>query len=178
MLGRKKPLDGYEDPWPTAPPVYKACPFLDRSWMRNILIALAALVLLVSAGLAGGTILERNRQIREMELLRQRLQQARFSVDSCRVFPAQEEQSFRRFDARVDSLRREMEAFEDPSLGGVPQNEYEEYLEVFEAYNQAIPAWEARADSLKASEDICRTLVERHNVLSDSIRQSREDETR
>lgn len=141
-------------------------------------MVLAALVVLVSAGLAGGTILERNREIREMELLRQRLQQARFSVDSCRVSLAQEEQDFRRFDARVDSLRSEMEGFEDPALGGVPQDEYEEYLEVFDAYNEAIPAWEARADSLQTSEDICRALVERHNALSDSIRRSREKEAR
>lgn len=136
---------------------------------------LAALVVLISAGLAGGTILERNRQIREMELLRQRLQQARFSVDSCRVALAQEEQEFRRFDARVDSLRTEMEGYEDPSLGGVPQAEYEEYLGVFDAYNEAIPVWEARADSLQAGEDVCRALVERHNALSDSIRGSREE---
>ena len=136
---------------------------------------LAALVVLISAGLAGGTILERNRQIGEMELLRQRLQQARFSVDSCRVALAQKEQEFRRFDARVDSLRTEMEGYEDPSLGGVPQAEYEDYLEVFDAYNEAIPVWEARADSLQASEDVCRALVERHNALSDSIRGSRED---
>jgi len=142
--------------------------------MKNILMVLAALVVLVSAGLAGGTILERNRQIREMELLRQRLQQARFSVDSCRVALAQEERAFRRFDAMVDSLRRQVEGYEDPSLGGVPQDEYEAYLRSFEAYNDSIPAWEARADSLQASEDLCRALVERHNALSDSIRQSRD----
>jgi hypothetical protein len=145
--------------------------------MKNLLMVLAALVVLVSAGLAGGTILERNRQARQVELVRQRLQQARYSVDSCRVALAQEEQAFRRFDARVDSLREAMEQLEDPSLGGVPEDDYQEYLSVFDAYNAAIPMWEARVDSLRASEDLCRALVERHNTLSDSILRSREEET-
>lgn len=136
---------------------------------------LVALVVLISAGLAGGTILERNRQVREMELLRQRLQQTRFSVDSCRVALAREEQAFLRFDRVVDSLRNRLEDYEDPSLGGVPQDEYEAYLQVFESYNDSIPVWEARADSLQASEAVCRALVERHNALSDSIRGSREE---
>ncbi len=30
--------------------------------------------------------------------------------------------------------------------------------------------WEARADSLRATEAVCRTLVERHNELTDSFR--------
>ncbi|MFO8173685.1 MAG: hypothetical protein R6T96_05330, partial [Longimicrobiales bacterium] len=124
--------------------------------MKNILMILVALVVLISAGLAGGTILERNREIREMELLRQRLQRARFSVDSCRVALAREEQAFLRFDRVVDSLRNRLEDYEDPSLGGVPQDEYEAYLQVFESYNDSIPVWEARADSLQASEAVCR----------------------
>jgi hypothetical protein len=143
--------------------------------MKNALMVLAALVFLVSAGLAGGRILERNRQVREMELLRQRLQSARFSVDSCRVALAQEEQEFRRFDRVVDSLRSRVDGFEDPQLGGVPQDDYESYLRTFEAYNDSIPVWEARADSLQASEAACRNLVERHNALSDSIRANRQD---
>lgn len=136
---------------------------------------LVALVVLISAGLAGGTILERNRQIREMKLLRQRLENARFSVDSCRVALAREEQAFLRFDRVVDSLRNRLEDYEDPSLGGVPQDEYEAYLQAFESYNDSIPVWQARADSLQASEAVCRSLVERHNALSDSIRRIREE---
>lgn len=143
--------------------------------MKNILMILVALVVLISAGLAGGTILERNRQIREMKLLRQRLENARFSVDSCRVALAREEQAFLRFDRVVDSLRNRLEDYEDPSLGGVPQDEYEAYLQAFESYNDSIPVWQARADSLQASEAVCRSLVERHNALSDSIRRIREE---
>lgn len=159
---------------PGPAPVAKAGTFIDRSRMKNLLMVLVALIVLISAGLAGGTVLERNRQIREMKVLRQRLQQTRFSVDSCRVALAQEEQAFLRFDRVVDSLRNRVEEYEDPSLGGVPQAEYQAYLQVFEAYNDSIPVWEARADSLQASEAVCRALVERHNLLSDSIRQTRE----
>jgi hypothetical protein len=138
--------------------------------MKRILMVVAALALIVSAGLAGGSILERNRYVREMELLRASLRQARFSVDSCRMALTYQEQSFRLFDEMVDSLRREVRGFEDPAQGGVPEAMYPEYLEAFDAYNDSVANWQLRADSLQTAEAICRALVESHNALSDSLR--------
>jgi len=59
--------------------------------MKRILMGLGALAVIVTAGLAGGSILEQNRFNLEMELLRDDLQHARFSVDSCKMSLAQEE---------------------------------------------------------------------------------------
>jgi hypothetical protein len=68
-----------------------------------------------------------------------------------------------------------MEGYEDPDRGGVPQAEYQAYLESFEAYNDSVAAWQSRADSLRAMEAACRALVEAHNVLGDSIRHKQEE---
>ena len=145
--------------------------------MKRIFISLAALTLVVLAGLAGGSILERNRRVAEMQALRVALGQARFSADSCKVALSWEEQGFLRFDRLVDSLRAEVESYEDPTQGGVPQAEYEAYLESFTLYNDSVDAWQGQADRLQAKETACRALVEAHNRLGDSIRRRREEWT-
>ncbi len=137
--------------------------------MKKLLLTLPVLALIVAAGVAGGNVLERNRQIRELEELRAQLRAARFSVDSCQVVLAQEERQFRRFDRAVDSLRGVVRAYEDAELGGVLRDEYQEYMTVFEAYNDSVADWQARADALEAGSEACRTLTIRHNTLSDSL---------
>jgi hypothetical protein len=149
-------------------------PFHDPCPMKRTLMVMGALALLILAGLAGGSILERNRRLAEMQALRAALDQARFSADSCKVALSWEERGFLDFDRMVDSLRTEMESYEDPDRGGVPQAEYEAYLESFERYNDSVAAWQARADSLRAMEAACRALVEAHNRLGDSIRRRQE----
>ena len=139
--------------------------------MKRILMGLGALAVIVTAGLAGGSILEQNRFNREMELLRGGLQDARFSVDSCKLAVAQEEYRFRLFDEFVDSLHSELREMEDPSQGGVPQARYPEYLEIFERYNDSVAVWEARSEALRTRDGACRELVVGHNALGDSLRQ-------
>jgi len=133
-----------------------------------LLVAVGALVVLVAV--AGGPVLERNRRAGEIRALRTELDQARFSADSCKIALAREERSFRRFDQAVDSLRTVVDGFEDPDQGGVPQAEYSQYLESFELYNNSVEDWRSRADTLQAMEARCRSLVEAHNQLGDSIR--------
>ena len=139
--------------------------------MKRILMGLGALAVIVTAGLAGGSILEQNRFTREMELLRDALQHARFSVDSCKLSLAQEEYGFRLFDEFVDSLHTRLRDLEDPSQGGVPQARYPEYLEIFDRYNDSVAVWEARSDALRATDGACRELVVGHNALGVSLRQ-------
>jgi hypothetical protein len=143
--------------------------------MKRLFIVIAALGVLILAGLAGGSILERNRRVAEMQALRAALDRARFVADSCKMALSWEEQGFLAFDRRIDSLRSEMQGYEDPDRGGVPQAEYQAYLESFEAYNDSVAAWQSRADSLRAMEAACRALVEAHNELGDSIRQKQEE---
>ena len=115
-------------------------------------------------------MVDTRRERAEIAALRTQIQVARISADSCLADLERDQERFRAFGARVDTLRMEVRAFEDPDLGGVPQEEYAQYLERFDGYNDSVAAWESRADALRASEAACRTLVEAHNVLSDSLR--------
>jgi len=138
--------------------------------MKRIFIALGALALLAFAVLTGGPVLQQNQRRGEMQALRDSLQSARFSADSCKVALTRTQKEFFAFDLLVDSLRYAVHAFEDPDQGGVPQEEYSIYLEAFEEYNQAVDGWEALAENLRAEEAACRILVEDHNRLGDSLR--------
>lgn len=138
--------------------------------MKGLLMVLAAGSLVFFAALASGPVLERNRRAGQIQALRLALDQARYTADSCKVSLAREEQDFRLFDEVVDSLRIATDGYENPEQGGVLQEEYEEYLAVFDLYNTSVEAWQARADSLQANEARCRLLIEAHNEMGDSIR--------
>lgn len=138
--------------------------------MKGIMILGAAVAFLLLAALVGGPILERNRRAGEMKALRTSLYEARFAADSCKTALVVEEEAFLRFDQEVDSLRSAVEAYEDPERGGVPQADYDAYLESFEIYNSSVERWQNQADTLQAREARCRALVEAHNELGDSIR--------
>jgi len=142
--------------------------------MRGLIFGVVSLALVILAGLAGSPILERNRRRAEIRTLRATLDEARSSADSCKTVLALDQEDFLRFDEAVDSLRTEVADYEDPDQGGVPQAAYQEYLRTFERYNGSVDTWQQRADSLQASEARCRTLVEAHNHLGDSIRRLRE----
>lgn len=102
--------------------------------------------------------------------LREELALLRAAADSCTDAYAAMESRFRTYEARVDSLRRAVRDYESLHPDGVPGEEYPDYLETFDAYNEAVPHWEARTDSLEAQHDQCRLLTERHNALADSAR--------
>jgi hypothetical protein len=137
--------------------------------MKGLMILAAAIVLVLLAALAGGPILERNRRAGELRSLRAELGESRFSADSCRTALARREEDFRRFDREIDSLRSVVDGYEDPEKGGVPQDDYQAYLERFEEYNDSVKEWQDRADSLQAHETRCRAIIEAHNRLGDSI---------
>lgn len=132
-----------------------------------LLLAAAAVVLLALLG--GRRIVEHRGQVQELERLRSGLADLRADAEACQLAVRREEQSFARYRAEVDSLRREVREFEAMDERGVPAEAYEEYLEVFDDYNEAVPLWEERADTLRARELACRALVERHNALADSL---------
>lgn len=138
--------------------------------MKGIIILVLAGVLVILAALAGGPVLERSRRAGEMEVLRSALDAARISADSCKIALAWQEEEFLQFDRMVDSLRTVVDAFEDAEQGGVPEEDYQEYLEGFDRYNALVGTWRSRADGLQANEARCRALVEAHNHLGDSIK--------
>jgi hypothetical protein len=102
--------------------------------------------------------------------LREELALFRAAAASCNDAYAVTEADFRLYEARVDSLRQAVRHYEALDPNGVPGEEYPEYLETFDAYNEAVPEWEARTDALEAQRDRCRSLTEQHNALADSAR--------
>lgn len=94
----------------------------------------------------------------------------RAGVDSCRMAVTSEEAGFRRYDERVQELRERVRAYEGLDPRGVPQDSFEVYMDVFERYNEAVPRWKARAESLQAHSERCRRRTQAHNELADSLR--------
>lgn len=132
----------------------------------RVLLALALAGLSVWLGVV--LVRERNRA-REFARLQGDVRQARSTAESCRQELGVREAAFRRLDLRVDSLRQVVDRFEAMDPRGVPQPEYEAYLEVVARYNGAVEAWERRADALREAEGACRAAVEQHNLLADSL---------
>lgn len=130
------------------------------------LVALGAVLVALGVWVALSYVQPR----REARALRDRLRTARAAVDSCRMTLSREQADFRAFDDRVDSLRGEVRGFESLHPEGVPADSFEAYMDAFDRYNEAVPRWRARADSLESRLRTCRTLADRHNALADSLR--------
>ncbi|HKJ02672.1 MAG TPA: hypothetical protein VJ997_09460 [Longimicrobiales bacterium] len=137
---------------------------------RKILLGLFAVAVLASLAASVWTLVERSRTRQEILDLRDRVARARISADSCTNVLAYDQMLFQQFDRVVDSLRGEVRVLEELDPRGVPEERYDEYMERFEGYNDSVAAWERRAEQLRASDAVCRTLIEAHNTLSDSVR--------
>ena len=136
---------------------------------RWALLAVAAVVvgtLLVTGGMR---MFERQRTAGEINRLRSELYRARASSDRCRNSLANSESALRQLSVTMDSLRSRVDSFEAIDERGVPSNRYDEYLELFESYNDSVAVWEARERRLCAAETSCRATIESHNALSDSL---------
>lgn len=138
--------------------------------MRKLLLGLLALAALGSLAASIWTLVDRSRTRQEIMGLRDRVARARISADSCTNVLAYEQMLFGRFDEVVDSLRAEIRDLEELDPRGVPAARYDEYMERFRGYNDSVAAWERRARALRTSDAACRTLIEAHNALSDSVR--------
>jgi hypothetical protein len=53
----------------------------------------------------------------------------------------------------------------------VAQEQYQAYLETFDAYNDSVDAWGARERQLRAADTSCRNVILGHNSLRDSLQQ-------
>jgi hypothetical protein len=142
--------------------------------------ALVLVVALVSVGLAerGKVWLEHRAEVQKIEGLRTRLAELRSGVGACRAAVEREQSAFDRYRASVESLREEVREYEMLDERGVPADQYDAYLETFDQYNESLPGWQARADSLQAHDDVCRDLTVRHNETADSLRESLEGAAR
>lgn len=138
---------------------------------RRILAALLLLSGAVLAFVGVQRLVERQRTTREITRLRDGLYRARTAADRCRGSLANSQASLEQLDLVVDSMRARVDSFEALDARGVPEAEYDEYLETFDSYNDSVAAWEARARRLRAVDASCRDAIREHNSLSDSLRQ-------
>jgi hypothetical protein len=136
-------------------------------------VALTCVVIVVAGVL---NIMDNQRTRREIEGLRRGIYTARLAADSCRGSLLLEESAFRDFGSALDSLRGAVRDFESMDPRGVPEAQYRDYMERFNAYNDSVAGWEVRAQTLRDNETACRALVEEHNALSDSLRRRLVDE--
>lgn len=98
----------------------------------------------------------------------------RAAADSCRTRIDEARARLERFDLQLDSLHTRLRTLEGIDPRGIPSDSYAAYLETFDRYNDSVPAWTARADSLRASWSRCRDLTALHNALADSLRRALE----
>jgi hypothetical protein len=105
-----------------------------------------------------------------LRVLRQEMTDLRMAADSCRQALDSEEARLLASDERLDSLRTLIDYYEGLDARGVPADSYEVYIEIFNTYNEDIPARAAAGDTLQAHWDACRTLTERHNAIADSAK--------
>lgn len=138
--------------------------------MKKILLVTFALAVVGSLAFSIWTLVDRNRTRSELMDMRDRVARARISADSCTNVLAYDQMLLRRFREVLDSLRGEVRAMERIDPRGVPEARYDEYMERFNGYNDSVAAWQSRVDDLRASDATCRSLIEAHNTLSDSVR--------
>ncbi|MCH2460931.1 MAG: hypothetical protein MK239_07815 [Gemmatimonadetes bacterium] len=112
---------------------------------------------------------ERQSITNEVNELRDQLYRARITSDRCRSSLTTSESSLQTLSTRIDSLRARVDSFEALGNGQVPAVNYDEYLLIFNSYNDSVSVWETRSERLLNAEASCRDSIEEHNTLSDSI---------
>jgi len=131
-----------------------------------VLLGVSAVVVFVNGA---RRFVEQRAITTEVERLRDELFRARVSADRCRGSLAASESALQTLTLTVDSLRSQIDSFEALGGGNVPSTVYDEYLGVFESYNDSVAAWEVRSERLIAAESACRSVISEHNAISDSI---------
>ena len=103
--------------------------------------------------------------------LRERLRALRAAADSCQASLEGDALRMEAFDTRLDSLRERVRELESRDPRGVPADSYSIYLRAFDSYNDSVSTWTARADTVRARWERCRSVTESHNLLADSVRE-------
>jgi chromosome segregation ATPase len=111
----------------------------------------------------------------EGERIRAHLAALRTASSECVAELSRADAAFRDYNARVDSLRGRIRRYEAMDPFGVPDAQYDAYLEAFGEYNDSVSPWQERADSLEARAESCQEIVARHNALADTARRRMEE---
>ena len=137
--------------------------------LRYALMGVGGLVLAGLVVTAADRVMERQQTVEEINRLRDELHRARVSSDRCRGSLVTSEASLRDLGITIDSLRSLVDSFEALDQRGVPADQYPEYLEIFESYNDSVSSWEGRERRLRSAETACRSTIEEHTAITDSL---------
>jgi len=102
-------------------------------------------------------VVESQRTTAQVNRMREDLYRARVASDRCRNSLVTSESALLTLTATLDSLRDRVDSLEALGNGQVPAVRYEEYLTVFDAYNDSVAAWETRSERLRTAEASCRS---------------------
>jgi len=120
----------------------------------------------------GQRTLEHRAMVERATVLRDSISLLRRDAEMCQASVRQEEAEFRDLDAGMDSLRTGVESYEElnpEGRRGVQEEEYEQYIEAFDQYNDAVGDWQNRARRLSQRSALCRELFVQHNELVDTL---------
>ena len=137
--------------------------------VKTILLSIGALAVAGMVVLGAMRIVERQQTADEINRLRDELYRARVTADRCRGSLQNSEASLRGLSMSIDSLKRVVDGYQTGARGGVPAGQYQEYLAVFDEYNDSVAVWEGRERRLRTAESSCRETILEHNTLSDSL---------
>lgn len=135
-------------------------------------IALGVVAAIVTAAIlyfGGQRIIQQEMLRKEIDRLRDELYRARVAADRCQRSVRSGEGELQDFEVRIAEMRTRVDSFEALDPRGVPEAEYDAYMEVFEAYNDSVAAWEGRERILRTQDASCRTVIGDHNALRDSL---------
>lgn len=137
--------------------------------VRYSLMGIGGLILAGLVVTGANRVMERQQTVEEINRLREDLHRARVSSDRCRGSLVTSEASLRDLGLTIDSLRSVVDSFEALDRRGVPADEYPNYLEAFDSYNDSVSSWEGRERRLRSAEAACRSTIEEHNAITDSL---------
>lgn len=135
--------------------------------MIRVLWALAVVVVLVSLVTGAvsivGQVVDNSRRA-QAEELRDSVREARAQLNACLDELDTKDRRFQSHQRVTAFLRERVDELEALDERGVPQERYDEYLDVFDRYNEAVPEWERLGDSLQVISSTCRAVAEEHNT--------------
>jgi hypothetical protein len=140
-----------------------------RGWVKiglGVALAVSTTVVLI---VGVRRFIDQRRTTAQVTQLRDELYRARIASDRCRNGLAGSEASLQTLTATIDSLRSRVDSFEALGGGNVPAGLYDEYLGAFDSYNDSVAVWDIRSERLLIADASCRTVIEDHNMLTDSI---------
>lgn len=137
--------------------------------VRNGLFAAAIVVTGTLVFLSIDRILERERTENQINALRGEIYRSRVAADRCRGSLQTSQAALLELGVAIDSLKRVVDGYETIPGRGVPAQNYDAYMSVFDQYNDSVGVWEGREERLRTAETACRTTIQEHNLLTDSL---------